>query len=289
MKGDSYPVSLTTTYSYTTYNEYWRVWIDFNKNNVFEDTEIAFQAVATPPASGLSVTKTTTGSISVPASAVVGTTRMRVSMKRGAYATACETLPQGEVEDYSISIANSFNGGNGTTAIVLDAQLGEENVALTWVMKHMDDVEVAVLERSVDGQHFEEIMLVENNGVGFYREFDQSPTEGINQYRLRWNTADSAANYSNISSVDFMPMGTATVFPNPVQGIANIYVEDFIGKPATLTVSDALGRPIYETSYDALDRAVVKLDVSGWRAGTYTLFFQTPNRRPIARQLVVLR
>ena len=33
---------------------------------------------------------------------------MRVSMKRGAFAAACETLPFGEVEDYAVNIEPTF-------------------------------------------------------------------------------------------------------------------------------------------------------------------------------------
>ncbi|MCB9341494.1 MAG: hypothetical protein H6577_25510 [Lewinellaceae bacterium] len=50
-------------------------------------------------------TATITGSVNIPTSALSGPTRMRVSMKRGAYATACETLPFGEVEDYTVNIS----------------------------------------------------------------------------------------------------------------------------------------------------------------------------------------
>ncbi|MBK9018231.1 MAG: CotH kinase family protein [Saprospiraceae bacterium] len=113
--GISYPFSLTSTWSYFGYTEYLRVWVDFNNNGVFEDTEIAFQTIIAPPASGSNATKVTTGAIAVPASAVTGTTRMRVSMKRNAFATACEVLPQGEVEDYSINITT---GGGPQNQII---------------------------------------------------------------------------------------------------------------------------------------------------------------------------
>jgi hypothetical protein len=99
------PLELTTTFSWGTYEEYWKVWVDYNRNGVFEDaTEMVFQGIATAPAAGSNATKTTVGSFTVPVGVSAGVTRMRVSMKRTAYATSCETIPYGEIEDYSVNI-----------------------------------------------------------------------------------------------------------------------------------------------------------------------------------------
>jgi hypothetical protein len=104
--GQSYPVKLTTGFSYFTYDEYWRVWIDYNKNGIFETNEIAFSGILNAAPNG-TPTAFINGTIQIPANAPEGSTRMRVSMKRGAYATPCETLPFGEVEDYTVNIQGS--------------------------------------------------------------------------------------------------------------------------------------------------------------------------------------
>jgi hypothetical protein len=98
-KGVSYPLSITSALSWSGYqtNLFYRVWIDFNKNGVFEDSEKVFEDNKT----GLAVAS---GTISVPASALVGATVMRVSLKKDAFPTACETFAAGEVEDYSLII-----------------------------------------------------------------------------------------------------------------------------------------------------------------------------------------
>lgn len=99
--------SNTITYSAgftgTAYTEFWRVWIDYNKNGTFETTE---QIVAGSSSSSGNLSTTFT----VPTTALAGTTRMRVSMKYNAAATACETFSYGEVEDYTVNIgAAAFN------------------------------------------------------------------------------------------------------------------------------------------------------------------------------------
>ncbi len=96
-KGQSYPLSITPSLGYPTYptNLFTRVWIDYNQNGIFEDAEIVLAKNGNQVA---------TQSITVPATALVGTTAMRVSMKAGAYPTACEVFDKGEVEDYTVNI-----------------------------------------------------------------------------------------------------------------------------------------------------------------------------------------
>jgi GEVED domain/HYR domain/SprB repeat/Domain of unknown function DUF11/Secretion system C-terminal sorting domain len=94
----NYPLSITPGLSWSgaQTNLYFRVWIDFNKNGIFDDTEKVFERNAT--------SQVVTAPISIPATALLGTSVMRVSMKKDAYPTACESFPAGEVEDYSIII-----------------------------------------------------------------------------------------------------------------------------------------------------------------------------------------
>ncbi|MCY1722360.1 PKD domain-containing protein [Prolixibacteraceae bacterium Z1-6] len=92
--GQVYPVELSP-WSVTTRN-FWRIWIDFNKDGIFDD--------ATETVLALNNKKgTVTGDIVIPIE-VSGTTRMRVAMKVGSAPLSCEDNFVGEVEDYSITI-----------------------------------------------------------------------------------------------------------------------------------------------------------------------------------------
>jgi len=84
------------------WDQYWTIWIDFNHDNDFTDAGEEFFI-----GSG---TGTVLGSVTIPASAQLGDTRMRVAMKYGAQATSCEDFSYGEVEDYTINI--SAGGGD---------------------------------------------------------------------------------------------------------------------------------------------------------------------------------
>jgi photosystem II stability/assembly factor-like uncharacterized protein len=106
-KNSSQTITLTNGFSYSTFDEYWRVWIDFNQNNVFEEPQeiAAFGKISKPPDGTFSYLLNT--ALTVPINANTGLTRMRVSMKRGSYSTPCETLAQGEVEDFLVQITGS--------------------------------------------------------------------------------------------------------------------------------------------------------------------------------------
>lgn len=100
-KGSAYTITITPTWTGTVYNEGYAVFIDYNQDGDFADSG---ETVWTKTAS-----KTTpvSGSITIPASALTGSTRMRVSMKYNGVPTSCETFSYGQVEDYTVNIVSS--------------------------------------------------------------------------------------------------------------------------------------------------------------------------------------
>jgi bacillolysin len=110
-------IVLSAGFSGSAYTEYWRVWIDFNKNGTFETSE---QMVA----GSSSLSSNLSYSFTVPTTALAGTTRMRVSMKYNAAPTACETFSYGEVEDYTVNIGGAAIAG--LTAATPASDLGDE-------------------------------------------------------------------------------------------------------------------------------------------------------------------
>ncbi|MBB6463435.1 M4 family metallopeptidase [Flammeovirga kamogawensis] len=98
--GTSYDVSLAPGFASTSYDEYWKIWIDLNADGDFEDAdELVFDA------GGLTKT-TVTGTLKIPTSTAATTTRMRVSMKYEGTQTVCESFSYGEVEDYEVVITS---------------------------------------------------------------------------------------------------------------------------------------------------------------------------------------
>lgn len=113
-------INISAGFSGSSYTEYWKIWIDYNKNGIFESSELVVSGSSSSSA-------TLSGTFTVPTSALAGTTRMRVSMKYNAAQTACESFSYGEVEDYTVNIGQSVNAIATTTQE--GQELGNETIA----------------------------------------------------------------------------------------------------------------------------------------------------------------
>lgn len=121
-KSQAYTITVTPQWTGTTYNEGYAVWIDYNKDGDFTDSgEMVWSRSAT-------TTSPVSGTFTVPASAIDGPTRMRVSMKYNSIPGPCETFTYGEVEDYTVVIGASTSDTQPPTA---PKNLAASNVAQT--------------------------------------------------------------------------------------------------------------------------------------------------------------
>lgn len=113
----------TPGFTATAFNETWRVWIDFNQDLDFDDAgELVYTSANTSAA--------VTGTITIPTTATLGATRMRVSMKYNAAATACEVFQYGEVEDYTVNILEAISCGVPTGLAV--ASVTSNSATASW-------------------------------------------------------------------------------------------------------------------------------------------------------------
>ncbi len=106
--GSSYTLSCTIAGYFSGYPSWVRVWFDWNQNFSFDDAGEMYDVVTSTESTGPHAT-----SISVPGSALAGSTRMRIAV-RGADNTATPvaplnvgTFPYGEVEDYTVTISGT--------------------------------------------------------------------------------------------------------------------------------------------------------------------------------------
>jgi hypothetical protein len=102
--GSSYPVKFVAGGTTSLYAQQFAVWIDYDQNGIFEATEFAYASTTATTSS-----TPTEGTITIPATAANGTTRMRVASRYSSAITAgqsCSTGTStfGEFEDYNITI-----------------------------------------------------------------------------------------------------------------------------------------------------------------------------------------
>lgn len=123
-KGTANTLSLTPGFASTAYSEYFNVYIDYNGDLDFADAgELVYSSPAT---SGLVST-----SITIPTTAVTGTTRMRVMMKDAAITGPCEVFTYGEVEDYSLNLIASTSACNQPASLAASS-ITSSGATLSW-------------------------------------------------------------------------------------------------------------------------------------------------------------
>ena len=131
---NTYPVSLTPGFPGGSYNEYFKIWIDYNANGTFDEPmELAFDA-------GSGSQNTVTGNITIPISLALseGSTRMRVGMAyvgifgSGNPPTSCGTYAYGEVEDYCVNLqlADGVENLNGNFNLQVYPNPAKESIQL---------------------------------------------------------------------------------------------------------------------------------------------------------------
>jgi chitodextrinase len=100
VRGAANTITITPIWTATVYSEAYAVYIDYNQNGIFTDTG---EKVWTKAGS---TTTPVTGTFTIPATATLGATRMRVIMRYSTTPTTpCGTFTYGQVEDYTVNIS----------------------------------------------------------------------------------------------------------------------------------------------------------------------------------------
>jgi hypothetical protein len=129
--GNTYTINLDLRINAT--NSQAAVWIDFDHSGTFDASE--YKLIGTGPSTGFAALNTTfTNTITIPSTALTGTTRMRVRSNNGSLSNsqACLNSYFGEVEDYLVTITQA-NLVISTTATIPAGSYNDITVTNTGV------------------------------------------------------------------------------------------------------------------------------------------------------------
>ncbi|WP_162128403.1 reprolysin-like metallopeptidase [Flavobacterium phycosphaerae] len=118
-------ITITPTWTSTAYSEGYAVFIDYNKDGDFLDSGETVWTKAP------STTTPVSGTFTIPATATLGATRMRVSLKFNAIPTACETYTYGQVEDYTVVIVADTTAPTAPTGLTASGTT-QRTTNLSW-------------------------------------------------------------------------------------------------------------------------------------------------------------
>lgn len=115
--GQEYTLSVTHAFTGTTTKAVFkRAYIDYNRNGVFEDSELIF---STPSIPAGDVNATTSDYVNVPTNAEIGLTRMRVICAATNVTSPCTFYnAEGETEDYAVLLSAPMEIDLGIPAIL---------------------------------------------------------------------------------------------------------------------------------------------------------------------------
>jgi GEVED domain/Secretion system C-terminal sorting domain/SprB repeat len=294
----SITIRITAGFGYASPSKSVNVWIDYNRNGVFDATEVAFTGTIAAPITG--DTAGIAGTVTIPATATQGTTRMRVSLKAGATApTSCETISNGEVEDYNIIIADPAVPLIGRTGSIrrevleLDAAKTPELVQIIWTTNSSRKNALFILERSADGKIFTPIYQIgafkPTDELVDYHFEDKQAVEGANYYRLRLIYLDKS---ETMTKPVFVQMDTYTdfaLFPNPATEGVSIDVKKWLGKAVNIDISDNSGYVVFTQKLDAQHNRLHTFDVNNLASGSYFVRLTAANQRPLVKKLMILK
>lgn len=259
--GETYNITLTPDFSGSTYDEYWKIWIDLNRDGDFDDVgENVFDQ------GGMSKS-TVTGTITIPAGTASTTTRMRVTMKYNGEPSACETtFSYGEVEDYMVYIGGGDNEAPTAPANLIDANITMTSVDLSW--------DAATDNVGVTGyQVYQNGSLITTTSNTYYNVTGLNSGTSYTYYVIAEDAAGNESAQSNTINITTL---TDTEAPTAPTGVASSGIGQTGFTLSWNASSDNVGVEIYNVYQDGAylnSTSSTSLFISGlYPATTYTYY-----------------
>jgi len=142
------------------------------------------------------------------------------------------------------------------------------------------------IERAAEPNLFQKIGNVDAKGAGLYVYEDNSPSQGLNLYRLKMLDLDGSFAYSSVIDLNFENTLQASLFPNPADNLAVLsFFEEELN--ADIFVSNALGQVVYKNSLPpSVSIQNIYLNVQGWSKGVYFVHLENTKYKTVLKLIV---
>ncbi len=201
---------------------------------------------------------------------------------------------------------SSFNVAPGQVVVSMDAGLSavvlpvrildftarrELNVStVNWNISNNGNSRVE-LQRSFDGVGYETIYAMQQHSAALNyidRYTDETPYNGKNYYRLKIIDEANGVLYSDVRILNFDPVHSISVYPNPVQSQLNIGLPgSWTNKPVTISFNNDLGQIMVSKKIISATQ-LITLDAGNLATGTYFLKLEQQGKMNEYRKIKVI-
>lgn len=288
-QGGAYPMLLIPGYAGFSFQEYFKIWIDYGKDGIFDDNELVFDA-------GSTVSDTLSAILNIAADAPLGSTRLRVLMQYQEASGACISGADnyGEVEDYCVEILPAANCRPPSALEAID--LTEHTAGITW--EAIGPAIGYILHYKKQGADvwtaesvLENFLLLENlDSCQTYEVQLQSVCSAdlsILSDTLRFST-DCINSTGNAPAM----LGTLAVQPNPFQTKLRLTLTTPAAQNLVLLeVLTPFGQRIEQRYLENLNpgKHVVEFDLASLPSGVYWVRLRGESGVMVAKQVVKVR
>ncbi len=147
---------------------------------------------------------------------------------------------------------------------------------VNWVSASETLGDVYELQRSSNGQNFEQLTTIAAKGVAsLYDYVDINPLKGNNYYRLKMVNVDGSIAYSKVlkAIVNEAASWQVKAYPNPTQHQFTLLYNGTPTQNATVTITNSVGATIYTSTLVQPQT----IDTSKWPTGAYTIVVSGTN------------
>ncbi len=184
--------------------------------------------------------------------------------------------------------------GEQSSFLFFTATRAGTDVKLDWMTNTDYKNDYFVVERSLDGQSFEEQAMVssvsQSTQPTYYDEWDYQPKVGPNFYRIKQVHSDGTFRYSSVEVVYFeLELSDFVVYPNPASDQVSVQIDKLVGESVVIQLYNQLGQLVQQKSIDTLSAGPVSFDVSTFTSGIYAITVETRMRKRFTKLFVVSR
>lgn len=198
---------------------------------------------------------------------------------------------------FTFASGSPFNNSLPVELLSFDAIQNGEQVDLAWITGSEFNNDKYLVQRSADGQLFDNITEVTGMGntteTTHYDAVDTDPLPGLSYYRLKQVDFDGAFAYSELVAVQYtvVPSGGLAIWPNPVvSSTMNVSLPDLeSNQSVNLELRSSTGESLYFYSGNAGKEGIFKASIDIAEevpSGMYVLISSADNRQQARRVIV---